>query len=72
MNKPNQFTTLKSQILNDTEREGLDRLFTMMLTIRQQIQLREAFEDKGYTSKSTPQDSQKVRLKAKIERIVKL
>lgn len=36
----NSFIALRSEALSDSEKEGVDRLFTMMLSLRQQILLR--------------------------------
>ena len=44
-NTPNDFNLLYSQTLTDIEKEGLDKLFQMMLTLRQQITLRNLFEN---------------------------
>ena len=41
------FVALRSETLNDDEREGVDKLFTMMLSLRQQILLRSKFENEG-------------------------
>ena len=41
----NLFVALKSEALNEKEKEGVDRLFSMMLMLRQQIQLRKSFEN---------------------------
>ncbi len=41
----NTFIALKSEVLNDNEREGVEKLFTMMLSLRQQILLRSKFEN---------------------------
>lgn len=40
----NSFVALRSEALTDTEREGVDTLFRMMLALRQQIVLRRKFE----------------------------
>lgn len=39
----NSFTILRDEVLNENEKEGLDRLFIMALTLRQQISLRNKF-----------------------------
>jgi len=39
------FVALRSETLSDDEREGVDKLFTMMLSLRQQILLRSKFEN---------------------------
>ena len=44
-NTTNNFNLLHSQTLTDIEKEGLDKLFQMMLTLRQQITLRNLFEN---------------------------
>lgn len=41
----NSFIALRSEALSEGEKEGVDRLFKMMLTLRQQILLRRKFED---------------------------
>jgi transcriptional regulator with XRE-family HTH domain len=41
----NSFIALRSQALSDNEKEGVDKLFSMMLTLRQQILLRRKFEN---------------------------
>ena len=41
----NSFIALRSEALSDSEKEGVDKLFTMMLSLRQQILLRSKFED---------------------------
>ncbi len=41
----NTFVALRSETLNDSEKEGVDQLFTMMLSLRQQILLRSKFEN---------------------------
>lgn len=43
--KTNAFVALRSETLTESEREGVDKLFTMMLTMRQQILLRSKFEN---------------------------
>jgi len=43
--KTNSFVALKSETLNDSEREGVEKLFKMMLTLRQQINIRRAYEN---------------------------
>lgn len=43
----NSFVALRSETLNDGEREGVDTLFSMMLSLRQQILLRNKFENEG-------------------------
>jgi transcriptional regulator with XRE-family HTH domain len=39
------FIALKSEDLTDEEKEGVDKLFTMMLALRQQFLLRKKFEN---------------------------
>ncbi|MBU8906538.1 helix-turn-helix transcriptional regulator [Desertibacillus haloalkaliphilus] len=41
----NSFIALRSEALSEGEKEGVDRLFEMMLTLRQQILLRRKFEN---------------------------
>jgi transcriptional regulator with XRE-family HTH domain len=43
--KPNTFIALRSETLNDSEKEGVDKLFEMMLSLRQQVILRRKFEN---------------------------
>lgn len=43
----NTFVALRSETLNDSEKKGVDQLFTMMLSLRQQILLRSKFENEG-------------------------
>lgn len=43
--KNNSFIALKSKVLNETEKQGVDKLFSMMLTLKQQIQIRNTFEN---------------------------
>jgi transcriptional regulator with XRE-family HTH domain len=43
--KTNTFVALRSETLSESEREGVDKLFTMMLSLRQQILLRSKFEN---------------------------
>jgi len=43
----NSFIALRSEALSDSEKEGVDKLFTMMLSLRQQIQLRRSFENES-------------------------
>lgn len=43
----NSFIALRSQALSDHEKEGVDKLFNMMLTLRQQILLRRRFENES-------------------------
>lgn len=46
----NSFVALRSEALCDSEKEGVEKLFTMMLSLRQQIQLRRAFENESSQS----------------------
>ncbi|MCY1152967.1 MAG: helix-turn-helix transcriptional regulator [Sphaerochaetaceae bacterium] len=41
----NSFVALKSEALNERETDGVDKLISMMLTLRQQIQIRKSFEN---------------------------
>ncbi len=41
----NSFVALRSEALSNSEKEGVDKLFTMMLSLRQQIKLRSSFEN---------------------------
>ncbi len=41
----NSFIALRSEVLSESEKEGVEKLFTMMLTLRQQILLRSKFEN---------------------------
>jgi transcriptional regulator with XRE-family HTH domain len=41
----NSFVNLKSETLSESEREGVEKLIKMMLTIRQQINIRRAYEN---------------------------
>lgn len=43
----NSFVALRSETLSDSEKEGVEKLFTMMLSLRQQIQLRRSFENES-------------------------
>lgn len=45
--KTNSFVALSSEALTNSEKEGVDKLFTMMLSLRQQIQLRRSFENES-------------------------
>ena len=42
--RANSFVDIRDEALNDSEKEGIDKLFDMMLSLRQQIQLRNSFE----------------------------
>jgi len=41
----NSFVNLKSETLSESEREGVEKLIKMMLTLRQQINIRRAYEN---------------------------
>lgn len=41
----NSFIALRSEALNDTEKEGVDKLFKMMIALRQQVILRRKYEN---------------------------
>ena len=41
----NSFITLKNETINDTEKEGVDGLFKMMIALRQQVILRRKYEN---------------------------
>ena len=43
----NSFVALRSETLSDSEKEGVEKLFTMMLSLRQQIKLRSSFENES-------------------------
>ncbi len=43
--KANSFIALRSETLSDNEKEGVDKLFNMMLSLRQQVLLRRKFEN---------------------------
>jgi len=45
--RTNSFVALRSETLSESENEGVEKLFTMMLTLRQQIQLRSSFENES-------------------------
>jgi len=46
----NSFIALRSEALNDTEKEGVDKLFKMMIGLRQQIILRRKYENESVHS----------------------
>ena len=48
--RPNSFVALRSEALSDSEKEGVEKLFTMMLSLRQQIRLRSSFENESSQS----------------------
>jgi transcriptional regulator with XRE-family HTH domain len=43
--KANSFVALRSEALSETEKDGVDKLFAMMLSLRQQILLRSKLEN---------------------------
>ncbi len=43
--RTDSFVALRSEALNESEKEGVDTLFSMMLSLRQQILLRSKFEN---------------------------
>lgn len=43
--KTDSFVALRGEVLSESEKEGVEKLFTMMLTLRQQITLRSSFEN---------------------------
>ena len=45
--KTNSFVALRSETLNEAEKEGVDKLFKMMISLRQQIMLRRKFENES-------------------------
>lgn len=45
--RTNSFVALRSETLSDSEKEGVEKLFTMMLSLRQQIKLRISFENES-------------------------
>lgn len=45
--RTNSFVALRSETLSESEKEGVEKLFTMMLALRQQIQLRSSFENES-------------------------
>lgn len=49
--RTNSFVALRSETLSESEKEGVEKLFTMMLTLRQQIQLRSSFENESNQAK---------------------
>lgn len=46
--KSNSFIALRSEALSESEKEGVEKLFTMMLSLRQQILLRSKFENESF------------------------
>lgn len=45
--RTNSFVALRSEALSESEKEGVDKLFKMMLTLRQQILVRSSFENES-------------------------
>ncbi len=45
--RTNSFVALRSEALSNSEKEGVEKLFTMMLSLRQQIRLRSLFENES-------------------------
>lgn len=45
--KPNSFIALRGEALSENEKKGVDKLFAMMLSLRQQILLRSKFENES-------------------------
>lgn len=45
--RTNSFVALRSEALSNSEKEGVEKLFTMMLSLRQQIHLRRSFENES-------------------------
>lgn len=45
--KSNSFIALRSEALSENEREGVEKLFNMMLSLRQQVLLRRKFENES-------------------------
>ena len=43
--RTDSFVVLRGEVLSESEKEGVEKLFTMMLTLRQQITLRSSFEN---------------------------
>lgn len=43
----NSFIALRSEAINENEKEGVDRLFKMMISLRQQVFLRRKFENES-------------------------
>lgn len=44
----NSFVAMRSEALSEREKEGVDKLFTMMLSLRQQILLRSKFDNEQF------------------------
>lgn len=45
--KRNAFVALRSEAITDSEKDGVDKLFTMMLALRQQIRIRSSYENES-------------------------
>ncbi|WP_128425466.1 helix-turn-helix transcriptional regulator [Gudongella oleilytica] len=45
----NSFVAMRSEALSDSEKEGVEKLFSMMLSLRQQINLRSKFENESFS-----------------------
>jgi len=45
--RTNSFVVLRSETLSESEKDGVEKLFKMMLTLRLQIQLRSSFENES-------------------------
>ena len=45
----NSFVAMRSEALSDNEKEGVEKLFTMMLSLRQQILLRSKFDNELFS-----------------------
>ena len=43
----NSFIALRSEAFNETEKEGMDKLFKMMIALRQQVILRSKYENES-------------------------
>jgi transcriptional regulator with XRE-family HTH domain len=41
----NSFTAIRSEVLNQSEKEGVEKLFSMLLSLRQQILIRIKYEN---------------------------
>ena len=45
MSKNNVFTKLKNETINKNEKDSLEKMFKMMIWLRQQIRLRELYKN---------------------------
>jgi len=45
----NSFVAMRSEAISDSEKEGVEKLFSMMLSLRQQINLRSKFENESFS-----------------------